>query len=136
MRRYLLLLLAGLGAGLVGLVAMRFLPERRSEPPAVAPVQVTELALVLLAERLEPESVVVPKDQRVRLEVRNDRAAATTLVLQGYEDRFRVGPVAPGGTWLGEFVADRPGEAFAWLVDGQPVGRLTVSGSHLVEGHR
>ena len=35
-----------------------------------------------------------------------------------------------------EFTADRPGDDFAWIVNGIPAARLTVSGSHLIEGHR
>ena len=42
-----------------------------------------------------------------------------------------------GTSWIDEQVfADRPGDDFAWEVNGQVAGKLTVSGSHLVEGHR
>jgi hypothetical protein len=58
------------------------------------------------------------------------------LALMGYEDRLGVAEVAPGATWRASFVADRPGDDFAWMLDGAPAGRLRVSGSHLVEGHR
>jgi hypothetical protein len=54
----------------------------------------------------------------------------------GYEDRLGAVRVAPDSLWRGEFVADRPGQDFAWVLDGAPAGRLEVAGSHLVEGHR
>jgi hypothetical protein len=63
-------------------------------------------------------------------------AATARLTLAGYEDRLDIPALAPGAGWTGQFLADRPGEDFAWLLDGQPAGRLTVTGSHLVEGHR
>jgi hypothetical protein len=61
---------------------------------------------------------------------------AVGLALAGYEDRLAIPALSPGATWSGEFIADRPGEDFAWLLDGVPAGRLAVTGSHLVEGHR
>jgi len=72
----------------------------------------------------------------VQLSLVNTGARAIAPTLAGYEDRFAPGTIAPGATWSGTFVSDRPGEAFAWLIDGEPCGRLSVSGSHLVEGHR
>jgi hypothetical protein len=54
----------------------------------------------------------------------------------GYQDRFGAAHVAPDSVWRCEFVADLPGEDFAWMVDGTPAGRFEVKGSHLVEGHR
>ncbi len=136
MKRYLWLLVVAVLASAAGLLAMRQLRQATPVAQATAEVPTAAMALVLGSQRLDPEFASVPKGHQVALEVRNDRAAAVTLVLQGYEDRFSAGPIAPGQTWRGMFVADRPGEAFPWLVDGVAVGRLTVSGSHLVEGHR
>ena len=41
-----------------------------------------------------------------------------------------------GANYVHHVLADRPGDDFAWIVDGAAVGRLVVQGSHLVEGHR
>lgn len=136
MRRYGWLLLAAVLVGVGGMLAVRMVRWSAPAPEGAAQVETTALVLVLGEAGLEPPAVVVPRGHRVTLEVRNDRSAPVTMDLQGYADRFRAGPIAPGGTWRGGFVADRPGEAFAWLVDGEVVGRLAVTGPHLVEGHR
>jgi hypothetical protein len=136
MKRYAWLLLAGALAGASGLALFRALPA--SGPAVVAPaaVEITTLSLVLGERTLDPASAAVPKGHRVVVAVHNARPVAATLVLQGYEDLVAPGRIAPGAIWQGEFVAGRPGEAFAWLADGHEVGRLAVTGSHLVEGHR
>jgi len=66
----------------------------------------------------------------------NRDAVTVTLSLAGYEDRLAPRALARGARWDTTFIADRPGEDFAWLLDGKPAGQLTVTGSHLVEGHR
>jgi hypothetical protein len=58
------------------------------------------------------------------------------VALAGYEELLPPRRIAPGETWSAEFVSSRPGDDFAWLVDGRPAGRLRVTGSHLEEGHR
>lgn|SRR5262245_32762519 len=136
MRRYAWLLAMGLLASAGGLLGTRFLRAPAPAAEVVAPMPTTELLLVLEPAGLSTSAAAVPLGHRVTLRVRNERQAPVTLVLQGYEDRFRAGPIEPDATWRGEFVADRPGEAFAWLVEGEVVGRLQVIGSHLVEGHR
>ena len=136
MRRYVWLLALGLLASACGLLGARFLRLPAPVAEGVAPPDSTELLLVLERAGLAASATAVPLGHRVTLRVRNERAKPVTLVLQGYEDRFRAGPIEPDATWRGEFVADRPGEAFAWLVGGEVVGRLEVTGSHLVEGHR
>ncbi|MEP7029293.1 MAG: hypothetical protein ABI960_11920, partial [Candidatus Eisenbacteria bacterium] len=78
----------------------------------------------------------VPANHRVLLTLVNRGSHPVVVQLAGYEDRITPGPLAPDSAWSGSFLADRPGEAFAWLVDGEPRGRLAVTGSHLVEGHR
>jgi hypothetical protein len=138
MRAYRNLLLAALAAALVVSVLAR-LPHRPRSAPAAAPaVPVTELALAYADGRLTPASASVPKGHRVALTISNCGTTPVTLGLAGYADRLRAGPVAPGATWRGGFLADLPGEDFAWLAEGSPdpVGRLSVTGSHLVEGHR
>ena len=136
MKRYAWLLAIGVLASAGTLLVARTARREAPAPEAVAEVETVTLALALGEAGLEPPTATVPKDRRVALAVSNHRSQAVTLVLQGYEDRFRAGPIAPDETWRGEFVADRPGEAFAWVVDGTPLGRLSVTGSHLVEGHR
>ena len=64
------------------------------------------------------------------------RGLAKAVQVLWRRNRPAAAPLAPGAGWTGEFLADRPGEDFAWLLDGEPAGRLTVTGSHLVEGHR
>ena len=78
----------------------------------------------------------VPAGRQVRLVVRNAGGDTADLRLAGYEDRVRVPAIAPGETRQVSFLADRPGDDFTWLVDARPCGRLSVTGSHLVEGHR
>ncbi len=136
MRRYVLLLLVGVLASAGGLLWMRQLRDVTTVAQSPAVAETTSLALVVSGLGLEPALASVPKDRLVVLEVRNQRPVPVTLALQGYEDRFVAGPIAPGASWRGAFVADRPGEAFPWNVGGVEVGRLTVTGSHLVEGHR
>lgn len=136
MKRYLALLivLGALGWMLSALGRPRAVtpptPARAADRPA------HELVLRVSDHGLEPAAMAVPRDSRVRLRIENAGDAARTLVLAGYEDRLSPPTLAPGAVWSGEFVADRPGEDFAWLVNGQPAGRLAVTGSHLIEGHR
>lgn len=85
---------------------------------------------------MTPASVTVEKGSRVHVSMSNTGPTPVRVELPGYEVRFPGVTIAPGGRWSGEFVADRPGDDFAWLVDGKPAGRLVVTGSHLIEGHR
>ncbi len=136
-RAYLRLLVVGLIAALaVALAARR--PHRPPAAPA-APVVAAPLRVDTLVVRdgaIAPDPVVVPKGARVRLVVRNAGAAAVRIALAGYAERVSVAALAPGERWDVEFIADLPGEDFAFLVDGRPAGRFVVTGSHLVEGHR
>jgi hypothetical protein len=110
----------------------------RGHAPAPAPRTLERAALALVVQdgRVAPDPCAVPKGRAVALTVTNRGARAIDLRLAGYEDRVHVSGLAPGAIWHTEFVADLPGEDFSWLVDGQPAGRLAVTGSHLVEGHR
>ena len=81
-----------------------------------------------------PDAVVV--GERISLSIANRSGRAVRVGLSAYEDRVAIPALAPDSTWRGELIADRPGEALAWLVDGVPSGRFDVTGSHLPEGHR
>jgi hypothetical protein len=136
MRRPYLLLAAAvvaLGLALTVLGHPRRADTRRLAP-AAAPM--VELAITIGAGEVSPAVTSVPKGSRVRLRVEHRGAATARLALAGYEDRLEIPALEPGTVWTVEFLADRPGEDFAWLLDGQPAGRLMVTGSHLVEGHR
>jgi len=136
MKRYLVLLAVTLvAAGALSAVARR---PRRPTPdaPEAAPVPVVALAVAIEDGRLVPEITSAPKGHEVRLTVENREGRSVTLALAGYEDRLAIPPLAPGARWSGAFAADRPGEDFAWLLDGRPAGRFAVQGSHLIEGHR
>lgn len=136
MKRYAALLGMALAAALeLGIVAR--LPSRAARPQAIAtPRAEVALTLVIADDRISPAASAVPKDHRVRLEMSNQGTRATTIALAGYEERLPSHTLAPGETWRATFLADLPGEDFAWLVDGRPAGRLSVTGSHLIEGHR
>ncbi len=137
MSRYLKLLGVALAAAaLLGLIAR--LPRREPAQPkarAMAPVVALEIAIANDGT-VSPEVSAVPKDHRVQLGITNRGVRAARVALAGYDDRLSIGTLAPGATWRGEFVADRPGEDLVWLVDGRPAGRFRVTGSHLVDGHR
>jgi hypothetical protein len=137
MKRYLGLLVVVIALGLVAMVARRTIrtaPESGARP-AARPVVALDLTITS-DEHITPAVAAVPKDHLVRLTVTNRHRRQVTLTLMGYQDRFGVAYVAPDSVWRGEFVADRPGEAFAWMLEGSPVGKLQVTGSHLEEGRR
>ena len=137
MRRYVVLLGIVVALGAVALAVGRNL--RLSSGAAPAPAARAEVALDLTItpdHRIAPALASVPKEHVVRLSVTNGGTRPAALTLMGYQDRFSVMQLAPGSVWRGEFVADRPGDDFAWMLDGAPAGRLAVTGSHLVEGHR
>ena len=135
--RYRTLVVAALIAA-PALAGLARLP-RRAAPRALAastPVATADVSLVFAAGALSPERASVQKGERVRLTLENRGADTLAASLAGYQDRLRVPPLAPGARWQGEFLADRPGDEFAWLAGGRPIGRLAVTGSHLQEGHR
>jgi hypothetical protein len=135
MKRYLVLFAAALlvGVALVPL-ARRPAPARSVTPAAAAPI--VNVTVAITAHGLSPDAFAVPKGHRVVLTLENHDTRDHTIALAGYEDRLASGRLAEGASFHGEFVADRPGEDFAWLVDGRPAGRMSVQGSHLIEGHR
>jgi hypothetical protein len=135
-RRYLGLMLAVVLMSLA-IVALARRPHR--EPAAAAapaaPAE-TELVVVLEGGGVSPATCSIPKDHDIRLRVINHRPGAATLTLIGYQDRVTIQGLPSGGERQVEFVADRPGDDFVWILDGLDAGRLSVTGSHLVEGHR
>jgi hypothetical protein len=135
-KRYGIVLTVAVALALgIGLLARAPRPAPRPAP-APAPAPTVALTVTFTDDGARPEAATVPANHRVRLTLVNAGARAIDVKLAGYEDRLAPGTLAKGATWNGAFLADRPGEAFAWLVDGEPRGRLSVSGSHLVEGHR
>ncbi len=123
--------------GVLVVTAIVRAPRRAAEPAPAAPdAPSVTLALELTDGAIEPANAQVPLGHRVRLEVAHRGTRATTLALAGYEGRVRFERIEPGTTVRAEFVADLPGEAFAWTIDGELAGRLAVTGSHLPEGHR
>ena len=108
-RRYALLIAAvALAAVTVSVLARlpRAVAPRAHEQAAVLRA---DLALTLDDGRIAPESSAVPKGHLVRLRLTNHGAAAASVRLAGYEDRVTITGLAPGATWTGEFIADRPG---------------------------
>ena len=137
MKRYLMLFVGAVVVGFILLAVGRRIPAGPSGGEHAPRGPVVEVAITVTPDsHIEPDAISVPKDARVRLSVTNRHRLAVSLALMGYQDRFGVPYVAPDSTWRGEFVADRPGDDFAWVLEGAPVGRLRVTGSHLVEGHR
>jgi len=137
MKRYIFLLAIGVLLGAVGLVAARHLRFAAATEPAETGRPEVALDITITPDhRIDPAIASVPKDHLVRLSVTNHETRAVSLSLMGYQDRFRVAYVGPDSVWRCEFVADRPGDDFAWMLEGAPVGRLAVTGSHLVDGHR
>ena len=136
MKRYLGLLAAAFGVGLVLMLVARTLRVPAPVEVRAPEVPHVELALTLTKDGITPANATVPKDHRVRLTIVNRRRDRVGLSLHGYQDRLMIGWIDPDSTWRGEFLADRPGEGFAWMLEGEPVGKLAVEGSHLVDGHR
>ena len=124
------LLVAGLALGVLARL------PRATPPPAVpAPARRVSLVLTIGTDgSLEPPRSAVAKGEEVTLVVGNEGGETKIVELSGYEERVRL-RIPPGSTRRAVFLADRPGEGFAWIVDGSPQGRFVVTGPHLVEGH-
>lgn len=134
-RRYVWLFVAAVfAAGAANLIARR----ARVAAPVAAPVAVAALPvrLEVAGDSVAASTQAIDLGTTVELTVMNVSARPVRLRLAGYEDRVDVGTLAPGDSSRVTFLADRPGERFAWLVGDEPRGRLDVLGSHLVEGHR
>lgn len=136
MKRLLTLLAVVLVAGaLTGMLSRGWRPAGPAPAPKVAQPEY-DLALTVTGRRVMPEAVAIPKHRLVHLSVTNRDTRPVTLSLAGYEDRLHTAPIPPDSTWRGTFLADRPGEGFAWQVNGMALGRLDITGSHLEEGHQ
>ena len=135
MRRYFVLLVTAIAAGVLLAIAGRLPRDRDRVAPAAAPLPSASLALVITDRGMEPATAGVPGGAVVTLTLENRTSRTVTVTLAGYEDRLAIGALAPRGRWSGKFVTDRPGEGFGWAVNGTAAGRLSVTGSHLVEGH-
>jgi hypothetical protein len=110
---------------------------RAATPPAqaAAPRDSVTLSLVVRDGDVTPAEMQVALGKRVHLDVTNRGTQPAIVSLLGYDDRVHAG-LAPGATETITFDVDRPGDDFAWKVDGKLAGRFRVAGSHLVEGHR
>ena len=136
MKRYAMLFGSALVLGLVLMMVARTVHVPAPATPNVVEIPSVDLMLTLTKAGITPENSSVPKDHRVRLTIVNRRRDRVGLALHGYQDKLMIGWIEPDSTWRGEFLADRPGEDFAWMLEGEPAGKLSVTGSHLVDGHR
>lgn len=131
-------LLGAVIACAIGLSAVAHAPGRRASGNSTyqAPAPTVPVALTLRDGTIAPAVTQVEKGERVLFHVTNAGSNRASLALLGYEDRLPAITLAPGSDWKGDLLADRPGDDFAWMVNGKPVGRFVVAGSHMVEGHR
>lgn len=138
MRRPYFWLLGGVVALALALTLLGRAPLRNVEvsDTPLAPAPAVEAALEIRSGMISPSVVSVSKGDRIALIVTNADRSRAELTLLGYEDHISGIAIESGASWKGELFADRPGDDFAWVVNGRPAGRLAVSGSHLVEGHR
>jgi len=137
-RPYVVLLLVVLGLAIALTVVGRLhrgTQTPRGESPA-APAPSVAVTIEVKNGAIEPHATSVAKDHEVRLTVINHDSRIARVTLSGYEDRVSIPPLAPRDHWTGSFLADRPGEDFAWVLNGEPAGRFAVTGQHLIEGHR
>jgi hypothetical protein len=128
---FLIAALAGLGATLLA---------RGSRAPVAAPAPAAgpavTMAITLGPRDLSASTERLPLGASVALTVSNASGARARLRLSGYEDVIDTGTLEAGAADTIHFVADRPGDRFAWLVGDELRGRLDIVGSHLEEGHR
>lgn len=137
-KRAYLWLLGAVVALAIGLSAVAHAPGRRAAGNSTyrAPAPTIAVVLTLRDGTVSPAVTQVEKGERVLFQVTNAGSTGASLALLGYEDRLPAITLAPGSDWKGELIAERPGDDFAWMVNGKPAGRFVVAGSHLVEGHR
>ncbi len=137
MRSRYLSLLASVMVIAILLAALGRMPHRAPALPPAAPPPPAESLLVEIRDgQIVPSATQVGLGHRLALTLRNHGSRRAEVRLSGYEHEFAAVVLAPGETLQRTLVLDLPGEDFAWLVDGRPVARLRVAGSHLVEGHR
>jgi hypothetical protein len=131
---FLMILALAIALTLAGRGLRRTREAKPQSPAAAGPVE--RVTLVIQGGAIDPATISVPKGREVRLTVMNHDPRMAHLTLSGYEDRVAIPPLLPRDHWTGEFLADRPGEDFAWVLNGAPTGRFAVTGSHLTDGHR
>jgi FtsP/CotA-like multicopper oxidase with cupredoxin domain len=134
-RAWVALLAAALALGVLFGLARRIPQPTSPLPTRLAPRPEQMLALTVTPGRVAPAECAVPVGTRVRLALLGAGRDTVQFALMGYEDHVALA-LPPGATRTLEFDADRPGEDFAWLVNGAPAGRFRVTGSHLVKGHQ
>lgn len=135
-RAWRLLIAAALLAG-AGLVVARRAPR----PAPVEDAPAATAPLVGLAIRVEG-GAILPAHREVALGTRlvltriNAAPESHVIGLSGYERALPPCTLQAGESRMDTLLLTLPGDDFAWLLDGQPSARLSVTGSHLVEGHR
>jgi len=124
-------------AGALALAVFARGPKTAPQPARPAATTAAESLQVEIAGGVvRPERTSVRKGSAVVFALQNRDNVPRRFALAGYEDRGISGTIRARGTVALRFLADRPGEDFAWVVDGRPAGRFAVTGSHLEEGHR
>lgn len=137
MRNRYLGLLALIVLVAIALTVVGRMPRRASAPaPAAAPVVIDSLTVELRDGRLLPAEASAGLGHQLALTLTNHGSASVEVRLSGYEHQLAPIVLGPGESVQRSILLDLPGEDFAWLVDGRPLARLRVAGSHLVEGHR
>lgn len=136
MKRLLALFAIAATAALLLAAPVRRWASRPAPVAAAKELPRASLTLFVGKDGVQPARTEVPKDHRVALAIANHSGRAVRMALAGYEGRLDIGTLEDGATWMGSFTSELPGDDFAWLVDGEPAGRLAVTGSHLTEGHR
>lgn len=137
MSRLMWMAAAVLAAAALAAVALKEAPPE-SGTLADEPARVQHSAAVELIEAgMVPYRLQVPKDSEVHLVVRcAPNAIDGVLTLTGYEDQVGRVDVGPGVSRELVFVADRPGDDFAFVLGDRVLGRLHVTGSHMEADHR
>lgn len=124
-------------AGAIALAAFARAPKQEPRPAPSSPLVFgAALHIEIVRGGVRPERTEVMKGSTVLVAVANRDARLHSFSLAGYEDRFASNSIGAGDSTVLRFFADRPGEDFAWIVDGRPAGRFAVRGSHLEEGRR
>ncbi len=135
-RAWILLAVSVLAAGGV-LIAMRRAPRPGPAPPPPAAARpFAHLTVRVVEGGLDPAWAEVPLGSQLVLTRASAAPGRHVLSLAGYEHALAPCTLLAGASRTDTLFLDLPGEDFAWLLDHQPVGRLAVAGSHLVEGHR
>ena len=128
-------------ASLTGIIAfiLAILPpgEPETESTGATPQPVFQAEIELGSAGVVPYRVQVPKDHEVHLIVRGAPDANDGVFsITGYQDQVSPVLMGPGLSREIVFTSRRPGDDFAFMLNGEMQGRLEVTGSHLEEGHQ